>query len=323
MRSLPVPQSLIRFINEGDAFIVAGHKEPDGDCVGSQLALCSFLRRLGKKATACSAGPFKRTEILPYAGSFSAAPGQDGLPGARVIVTDCSDLERTGDLKPFLEGFPLAIIDHHATGKAGEADYLDIHAPSVTFMIAKLIEAFGETPSREEAALLFFGLCTDTGFFRHTGEGEAETFFRAAKLIEAGASPKKTFLAINGNRNLDSRILMGLVLARVSAHYNGKLLASSETYEDTRRFGLEGRDSDALYQLLQSVRDVECIMIVRQESPGRCTVGLRSRDAVDVSRIAEKYGGGGHKNAAGLSVDGVIADVFPMLVAEFKEALEN
>jgi phosphoesterase RecJ-like protein len=188
-------------------------------------------------------------------------------------------------------------------------------------MITKLIEAFGGTPSREEAELLFFGLCTDTGFFRHTGEGEAETFSLAAKLIEAGASPKKTFLAMNGNRSLDSRILMGLVLARTSAHYGGKLLVSTEAYEDTRRFGLEGRDSDTLYQLLQSVKGVECIMIVRQESPGRCTVGLRSRDAVDVSRIAGKYGGGGHKNAAGLSMDGVISDLLPLLIAEFKEPL--
>ncbi|MDR0389594.1 MAG: bifunctional oligoribonuclease/PAP phosphatase NrnA [Spirochaetaceae bacterium] len=320
-RSTAVPQTLIKFIREGGKFIVAGHKEPDGDCVGSQLALCSFLRRLGKEAEACSAGPFKRAEILPYAGRFSAAPGADKLQDARVIVTDCSDLERTGDLLPFLEGLPLAVIDHHATNKSsGEADYLDIHAPSVTFMITKLIEAFGETPSKEEAELLFFGLCTDTGFFRHTDEGGAETFYRAAQLIEAGASPKKAFLAINGNRSLDSRILMGHVLTRVSAHYDGRLLVSSETYEETQRLGLEGRDSDNLYQLLQSVKGIEAIMIVRQESPDRCTVGLRSRDAVDVSRIAKKYGGGGHKNASGLSIDGVIDEVLPMLTAEFKSA---
>jgi phosphoesterase RecJ-like protein len=113
---------------------------------------------------------------------------------------------------------------------------------------------------------------------------------------------------------------MGHVLTRVSAHYDGRLLVSSETYEETQRLGLEGRDSDNLYQLLQSVKGIEAIMIVRQESPDRCTVGLRSRDAVDVSRIAKKYGGGGHKNASGLSIDGVIDEVLPMLTAEFKSA---
>jgi phosphoesterase RecJ-like protein len=316
---LPVPQALIQFINDGSKFIVAGHKEPDGDCVGSQLALCSFLRRLGKKALACSAGPFKRAEILPYAGNFSAAPGPDELTGARVIVTDCSELARTGDLMPLLEGLPLAVIDHHATNRRnGAADYLDIHAASVTCMVTRLIEAFGQTPGEEEAGLLFLGLCTDTGFFRHTEAGDAETFSLAARLIEAGASPKKTFLAMNGNRSLDSRILMGLVLARTKAYYGGRLLVSSETYEETQRLGLEGRDSDNLYQLLQSVRGVEGIMIVRQETPLRCTVGLRSRDALDVSRIAEKYGGGGHKNAAGASIDGLIDDVILKLLAEFE-----
>jgi phosphoesterase RecJ-like protein len=187
-------------------------------------------------------------------------------------------------------------------------------------MITKLIAAFGETPSKEEAELLFLGLCTDTGFFRHTEAGEAETFYYAAQLIEAGASPKKAFLAINGNKTLDSRILIGRVLSGVSAYYGGRLLAGSESYEDIQRYGLQGRDSDSLYQLLQSVKGVEAIVIVRQESPGCCTVGLRSRDTVDVSRIAEKYGGGGHKNAAGANINGVIAEVLPMLVAEFNDS---
>jgi phosphoesterase RecJ-like protein len=251
---------------------------------------------------------------------FRTALSPHEREGRRVIVTDCSDLDRTGDLKPLLEGLPLAIIDHHATNLGEEgADYLDKHAPSVTFMVLALIDALGEKPSREEAELLFFGLCTDTGFFRHVDAGAAETFYRAARLIEAGASPKKAFQAMYGGRSLDSRILMGLVLSRLSAHYGGRLLVSAETYEETRRFGLEGRDSDNLYQLLQSVRGVEAIMIVRQESPERCTLGLRSRDAIDVSRIAKKYGGGGHKNAAGLSIDGVIDDVLPRFIAEFEE----
>jgi phosphoesterase RecJ-like protein len=186
-------------------------------------------------------------------------------------------------------------------------------------MILALIEALDEKTSKEEAELLFFGLCTDTGFFRHVEAGAGETFACAARLIEAGASPKAAFQAMYGGRSLDSRILMGLVLSKVTAHYGGRLLVSTETYEETQRFGLEGRDSDNLYQLLQSVKGVEAIMIVRQESPGRCTLGFRSRDTVDVSRIAQKYGGGGHKNAAGLGIDGVIADIVPRFIAEFKD----
>jgi phosphoesterase RecJ-like protein len=318
-----VPDELIQFIKTGTKFLVAGHKEPDGDCVGSQLALCSVLRRMGKTALPCSAGPFKRTEILPYADLFTAAPGEEARKNARAIVVDCSAPHRTGDLAPFLEGLPLAVIDHHATGdhpvpSAETPVFLDPDAPSVTFLVLRLIEALGERLSREEAELLFFGLCTDTGFFRHVDQGGAETFAAAAQLVRAGANPKKTFHAIHGGKSLGSRILMGILLARAEPLFDGRLVMSYERYEETRRFGLEGRDSDSLYQLLQSVAGVEAIAIIRQETPENCTVGLRSRDAVDVAAIAAAFGGGGHKNASGFSSAGVIEDLRPRLIAAFE-----
>jgi phosphoesterase RecJ-like protein len=259
---------------------------------------------------------------MPYAPRFTAKPGEKDREGARVIIVDCSGRERTGDLEPFLKGLPTAIIDHHATGAdtaslPGDAYFLDVKAPSVTFMVLGLIEALGLIPSKEEAELLLFGLCTDTGFFRHVDDRGAETFIRASRLIAAGANPKIAFQAIHGGKSLDSRILMGLVLARTQSYFDGRLLLSSEEYEETQRFGLEGRDSDNLYQLLQNVEGGEAIVIIRQETPERCTVGLRSRDAVDVAAIAAQFGGGGHKNAAGLSIDGTIGEIKPKILEAF------
>ncbi|MDR2027946.1 MAG: bifunctional oligoribonuclease/PAP phosphatase NrnA [Treponema sp.] len=335
LNPLPVPAALLDFINRGAKFIVAGHKEPDGDCVGSQLALASALRRLGKEAIPCSAGPFKRSEVMPYEDCFIAQPGEEEREGAGVILMDCSTKDRTGGLEPALEGLPLAVIDHHAATRYAPADpsagpapglsggdpllYIDPEAPSVTFMTLGIIEALGLEPSPEEAELLLFGLCTDTGFFRHVDNRGAETFARASRLIAAGASPKRVFAAINGGKSLDSRIFTGLVLSRAQPYFEGRLILSAETYEDLRRFGPEGRDSDNLYQLLQSVKGVEAIAIIRQESPEACTVGLRSRDAVDVAALALQFGGGGHKNAAGLSMDGTIDIVRPRILEAFNK----
>jgi phosphoesterase RecJ-like protein len=322
-KPVPVPAELIAFIKTGDKFLVAGHEEPDGDCVGSQLALTSALRRLGKEAYPCSAGPFKRTEIQPYAPQFILKPGDREREGARVLMTDCSDLHRTGDLEPYLKGLPLALIDHHVAGDHPSGDgvlvYLDGGAPSVTFMILGLIEALGLIPTPEEAGLLFFGLCTDTGFFRHVGKEGAETFACASRMVEAGANPKKTFQAINGGKSFGSRILMGLVLSHAEEHFGGRLIFSSEKYEETQQWGLEGRDSDMLYQLLQSVSGVEAIVIIRQESPKKCSIGFRSQDQVDVSAIAAGFGGGGHKNAAGLAVPGTIAEWKPKILGAFEQ----
>jgi phosphoesterase RecJ-like protein len=315
----PVPGALIQFINTGSKFIVAGHKEPDGDCVGSQLALCAALRRLGKEAIPCSAGPFKRTEVAPYSARFTAVPGEAERAGAKVIIVDCSSAGRTGDLETLLRGLPAAVIDHHAAGKepADGPVFLDPRAPSVTVMILRLIEALGLRPSKEEAELLLFGLCTDTGFFRHLDEEGADTFAAAERMVRAGASPKAAFQVINGGKSLGSRILLGHILSRAEALFDGRLILSVENYEDTRRFGLEGRDSDSLYQLLQSVAGVEAIVVIRQETPEKCSIGLRSRDRIDVAAIAAAFGGGGHKNAAGCAVSGIISDIKPKIIEAF------
>jgi phosphoesterase RecJ-like protein len=321
-----VPPELLDFILQGDKFLVAGHKEPDGDCVGSQLALSSLLRRLGKTALPCSAGPFKRTEVAPYGGRFSAAPGEGDRSGARVIVVDCSAPSRTGDLAPFLEGLPRAVIDHHPPGEYTEGGgpvFLDPRAPSVTYMILELTGALGLEPTVEEAELLLFGLCTDTGFFRHVDRDGERVFLAAARMVRAGASPKEAFQAIQGGKSLDSRLLLGALLSRARSYFDGKLLLTTEEYEDTRRFGAEGRDSDNLYRLLQSVAGVEAVVVIRQEKEDRCTLGFRSRDQVDVAALAARFGGGGHRNAAGLSLSGTIREIEPRILAAFGEIFSD
>jgi phosphoesterase RecJ-like protein len=239
-------------------------------------------------------------------------------------VLDCSGLDRTGDLQPSLEGLPTAIIDHHATNENTQSTtenpvFLDTAAPATCFMIHALLEALELTPTPEEAELLFFGLCTDTGFFRHTDSNGAVTFAAAARLIAAGANPKKAHQAIYGGKSLNSRILLGRVLSRATAYFDGRLILSEETHEETQRFGLEGRDSDNLYQLLQSVSGVEAIVIIRQETPENCTIGFRSRDRINVAEIARQFGGGGHKNASGSNTPGVIEEIRPQIIRAFEK----
>jgi phosphoesterase RecJ-like protein len=325
LKSERVPADLLHFLDDGSEFIVVGHKEPDGDCVGSQLAMVSVLKRLGKEAIACSAGPIKRTEIKPFESRFIPCPQK--TEGMRLLILDCSSFDRVGELPledsstinpETLSGLPLAVIDHHATGdSSGGVLFLDTKAPSVTVMVLKVIEALGLSPSPEEAELLLFGLCTDTGFFRHLDETSEETFKAASTLAAAGASPKRIFAAINGGKTLNSRLLMGTVLAKTHSYYGGRLLLSSETLEESRFYGLESRDSDMIYQLLQSIEGVEAIVLIRQENPEECTIGFRSRDRIDVTIIARQFGGGGHKNAAGAKTASTIPELEAKLVEAF------
>jgi len=107
------------------------------------------------------------------------------------------------------------------------------------------------------------------------------------------------------------------MLDRAERYLDGKLVVTYEKMEDTQKLGAEGRDSDSLYQLLLSVKGVEAVVFLRQETDSSCTGGFRSKDAVDVSAVAAKFGGGGHKNAAGMSVEGKIDTLIPAIVKEF------
>ena len=320
-----VPREFLDFINSGNKFIVAGHKEPDGDCVGSQLALALVLRRMGKEAIACSAGPFKRLEIKPYECLFTPINDSTDLTGFRLIITDCSAQDRLGDIEPLLKALPIMAVDHHdnAAFPTTLCGYIDPGAYSTTCLIYNTIIALGLQPVKDEAELLFLGLCTDTGFFRHVDTSGAEAFRIASDLIRCGANPKAAFAVMNGGKSLNSRKLLGQVMLRAESLFDGKLILSWEEYEETQIYGQEGRDSDMMYQLFQSVAGVEAIVMIRQESAENCSIGFRSRDQVDVGSIAQSFGGGGHKNAAGLYVAGSIAELKPKIISAFENQFQN
>jgi len=332
--SSSVPQELVDFIVHSSDFIIAGHKEPDGDCVGCQLALRSALLRLGKNAVVCSAGPFKRSELRGYECHFEKNPAMP--ENSKVIIVDCSNIERTGEIKNYIEKFPYAIIDHHASGGAPspnhlhegsvyfpvstpqEPVYVDSNAPSCTLIIYKVIKALGLELTKEEANLLFFGLCTDTGYFRFLTEQNYDVFSAASDFVKRGANPKKIFNSIYNGRTLSSRIMTGRILSRIESHFDGKLLLSYATLDDFETFGLAGRDSETLNQLMLSVEGVKAAVTIRQECADYCTVSLRSTNKINVAQIAFELGGGGHKNASGLTMKGDITSVKLILLNVFK-----
>ncbi|MCL2186484.1 MAG: bifunctional oligoribonuclease/PAP phosphatase NrnA [Treponema sp.] len=319
------PEELVQFISNCSRFILAGHKEPDGDCVGSQLALRSALQRLGKEVIVCSAGPFTRTEIREYTEQFIKIPDEEKTD-TKVIIIDCSGRDRTGDIQDFLAKFPCAIIDHHAAiyhppSTKEEPVYVDSNAPSSTLLVYKLIKVLGLELTEEEATLLFFGLCTDTGFFRYLNNNTAFVFEAAAVMVRYGANPKKTFNVISGGKSLHSRIQMGNILSRTESFFNGKLLITYETLEEFQAYGFESRDSESLNQLLLSIEGIEAVVIIRQECADNCTVSLRSIDKINVAQIASFFGGGGHKNAAGLTMKGDVSVVKKIILNKFQNIL--
>ncbi len=318
--------SFLHFITSHETFIIVGHKEPDGDCISSSLGVSFILSKKQKNFIMLNAGPFKRTEIKNYAPLFkNSLPfmTKDERDATGLIIVDCSEFSRLGEIDGDLKGFDTFIIDHHKTASVpdGAESIIDPTSPAAACLVQQLFEALVGLPSREEAHTLFFGMATDTGFFRYLNANDAEVFRLAANLTENGAVPRQIYQEMTGGKQWNTRKLLGILLDRAERYCNGKLVLSYEKIEDTKKYGQGGRDTDAFYTLMLATEGVEAVVFLRQESDFNCTAGFRSKTNCDVSAIAAKFGGGGHKNASGASIEGIIENLIPAIIKEFSKVL--
>lgn len=310
------------FINTHNFFFIVGHKEPDGDCITSCLGVAAILDYFGKPYQLLSAGPFKRNEVIRWQEQFSdTMEFQDEAErkNSGLFICDCSELVRLGEIDGDLKGFDTFVIDHHKTSglEEGFQGYVNGDAPACAFLIQLFYEALiGPVPA-ELAKTLFFGICTDTGFFRFLTEKSSEVFAAVSRLVADGADPRSTYREINSGKPYSTRKLLGVLLGKAERYLDGRLVVTYESLEDTKKWGLDGRDSDSLYQLLLSAKGVEAVAFLRQDTPASCTGGFRSQDKIDVSVVAAKFGGGGHKNASGMSCNGRVETLIPQIVKEF------
>lgn len=323
-------QAFKNFIQNHDFFLIIGHKDPDGDCIASCLGIAGILDNFKKNYQLLNAGPFKRVEIAEYQEKFSDTLtflDEEERKHTGLIITDCSELQRTGEIDGDLKGLDTFIIDHHLTSLplTAEQGYINSKAPACAYLVQLFYEQLVGPLPTEIAKVIFFGISTDTGFFRFItyGSDEAVDIMNAcARLISYGADPRSTYNNINNGKPYSTRKLLGVLLNKAERYLGDKLVITYETLDDTKKYGQEGRDSDALYQLLLSSKDVQAVVFVRQDTPTTCTAGLRSLDKVDVSIVASKFGGGGHKNASGMSTEGHLETLIPQIVKEFARIIK-
>lgn len=301
-----VSPAVERFVSAHDTYLLLGHQDPDGDCLASPLALASFLQRRGKQARTFCEGPFTRPEIASLAPRFAArVTPQDRAGDTAAIVLDCSTFDRTGEPGKGIKGLPTLVIDHHAAGDPfGDERLIVPTAPATALLVQCLIELLGDRPTKEEADLLLFATCTDTGFFRHLRKDTGYVFRAVARLVDAGASTEAAYSSMFGARPLERRVMLGRMLARTERLYGGLLLYTVKYASDRAEIGEAGRGDDDLYALLQTVAGAEALLVVREEGPDECSVSMRSTTAVDVGSCARELGGGGHPQAAGCSFPG-------------------
>ncbi|MBN2628676.1 MAG: bifunctional oligoribonuclease/PAP phosphatase NrnA [Spirochaetales bacterium] len=320
-------QEVLEALERHEEFLILGHEDPDGDCLGSQLALSSFLKRQGKRCHLISHGPFRRPEIMEWAVEFTdKLPRPEWLDegSTALVLLDCSSLERTGlDLTPY-SSFPLIVIDHHASGEGGgNYRYLDTLSPSTTLLIQDIIEAFPGEMSEEEAEYIFFGFCTDTDYFRHLENIHDGVFLKIHRLMKRGISPTDFHRRIYAGQSLTSRKHLGKILNRTESHFDGRVLFTWENRSDFTEYDESQRDSNTLYKQLQSVKGALVVILAKESREGELSVSFRSSCDINVGELARSYGGGGHPKASGCTYGGSIDEFREEILGKFVDILAN
>jgi phosphoesterase RecJ-like protein len=323
----PVPQPIIDEIRKCTVAVVVGHVGPDGDCIHSQFAMQKLLQKLGAQVHLVNAGPFTRREIKHFESQF--APHVDKNlydQNPLVVMVDCSTLDRIGYLADEIVGLKLLTIDHHASGtQFGDLSYIVPKSFSTTLCVMQLYKALGVEMTEEIADHIFFGLATDTGFFKFIGPYRGETFNLVGELVNLGVSPNDIFNRMEGFSTLASKQFLAHLLLRAETHLDGRLMIVVENKDDINNYSAEDRPTDALYAHLLQIEDVEVVLYFKYLEEGKWDLGSRSShySNVDVGAINATLGGGGHRKAAGATLTGPLGQLKEELISLIKKALDE
>ena len=303
--------TILQVIRNGERFLVCSHSRPDGDAVGSVLAMGMFLEQLGKRADLVTADRIPVVyRKLPGADSIRTALRVHG-PYDAAILLECDSTERTR-LRG-LERFTIVNIDHHVSGRPwGQVNWIDRDAASVGELVYRLIKAAGANLTPEIATCLYTTLLTDTGGFIYGGV-RSSTFALAEELTLAGADPiqisKDTYFRVP----MSKLLLLGAALNNL--HREGRLAWLWITHNDVVRTSAAEEDCEGIVNYALSIADVEAAVFLRELPEQRIRMSLRSKGKVNVAAIAESLGGGGHENASGCTVDGPLARALEEILA--------
>lgn len=301
------------------SFLICGHIRPDGDCLGSALGLYFILRQLDKIVEVCVPGPILgHYYFLPGIDIIKPAPDSSYHPEVTIFV-DASNVERV--LENFVPEGIVINIDHHKTNEVfGDLNYIDPEACAVGEQIYNLMLQLDVTPTPEIVNNLYLAILADTGGFRFSNTN-SRTFEIAAHLCRLGVDPAYIAREFFANRSPESVRLAAEVMQNLHFEFEGQFVWAEITQEMYQRYGGEQNEPESLVGEMRAIRGVVVSVLIHELAEGGLRAGIRSKDIVDVSQIAEKLGGGGHKNAAGCYIRGDYQNLKHNLLTVFRSEL--
>jgi phosphoesterase RecJ-like protein len=309
-------------LQQGTRFLITSHERPDGDAIGSQLALAFALEALGKQTRIVNADP----PPVPYqvfAGTdrIEVAKSVEGEFDA-LVVLECGDLKRPGVAG--LDRFRIVNIDHHGGNTMyGAVNWFDESAAACSEMVVAIVDALGVPLTREIATHVYLGILTDTGAFHHSSIS-ARTFDICRRVAEAGVDAAEMAHLVYHNANIGRLRLLGSLLDDMRLEENGRLAILYFDDSVLSALGASYDDTEGLINVPLTARTIHAVALFKgQDGSNQLRVSLRSKGTIDVRSVAQQFGGGGHRNAAGCSVAGPRAVAETTIIGALRDVLDR
>ena len=319
----------VGLINKSQNILVTTHTKPDGDACGCVAAVCHTLKALRKKALA----------VLPtelpewYAFLFDKKPAVFGrditaeqLGGIDLIVlVDVNSYSQLPEIEKFLKQNqkPVLVIDHHPpTDGLGDVELVDVTAAAGGLIVLDFLKYVKQPITKKIARALFVAIAADTGWFQFSNT-DSRVYRSCAELVDAGAKPTQIYHALYHNFSLQRFKLMAAMLSTLELHFNGRYAEQHLLQRDFSQTGASYRDTENFIDECRRISTVEAAALFVELQDGRIKCSMRSTDRVDVRRIAEKFGGGGHKMAAGTHLPPPLETARQTIKAEVEKQLNK
>ena len=316
----PELQQIVDAIRGRRRFVVSSHSRPDGDSIGSQLAIAYALRAIGKEVRVINADPAPPPLMaFPGVPAIEIAARVDGELDAAIIM-ECGELTRTGVAG--LDRFFVINIDHHpGNTRYGQINWFDAGAAACGEMVFDLVRALGAPLSLEVATHIYLAILTDTGSF-HYSSISPRTFDICRQTLEAGVDPVLVARNVYDSNNMGRLKLFGAVLSAMQIDPTGRIAIVYLDHEMARAAGGTYEDTEGLINLPLTVKEIQAIVFFKQVEGDQYRVSMRSKGDIDVGAVAKEFGGGGHKNAAGCTVTGAIDALQKVFLEKIEQAIE-
>lgn len=327
-------KNAIELINKSKSWLVTSHTRPDGDAIGSMKSFCEIAKQFGKKAQPILLSPPAEwykfifdTPVTVLGNDVKLEELKAGSFGLfdLVVIVDTNSYVQLAEFDKWLKTskVPVLVIDHHLTGdNLGTVEIIDSTAAATGEIVLDLLESAGWEITEQIAEALYIAISTDTGWFRFDNT-DARVMRNASKLIELGARPSEIYHKIYQNYSPARLKLLGKMLESLELYHNGKIALQFILRSDFDSTGATGTDTEDFVNESQRISSVEAAALFVELKDGGFRCSLRSNGKIDVRKIAAKFGGGGHKVAAGVNLKGPLRAAKKMILEELQKELSD